>query len=131
VYRAPETRDSRGLSEVGRPRRNYDFDALRRAAQPKQQSRHPLCQSRDDQRLRNFAGVLDEKLRDWVEHAVLQGVSPDRRAWNWEINRQGLDLRILRGKSQDGSRENRKKAPGRQETGVRRAGGGTSTGTSS
>src|SRR5258707_10041134 len=65
------------------------------------------------QRLCNFAGVLNEKLRHGAECAVLQSDNSDWHAGMLQFNGQDLDLRTL-GKSQYGCRDNRKKASGRQ-----------------
>jgi hypothetical protein len=59
--------------------------------------------------------VLDEKLRDWAERAMLQGNNSDWHAGMLQFNGQNLDVRTL-GKTQYRTRDNRKKAPGRQQT---------------
>src|SRR5882762_2266098 len=76
------------------------------------------------QRLRDFAGVLDEKPRGGAERAVLKGEDSVWHAGDWQFDGQDLELRVLGGKSQYGSRENREKAPGRQETDPHLAGTG-------
>ena len=65
----------------------------------------------------DVTGVVDEKLRDRTERAVLQGDDADRHAGHWQCDRQDLELRTRGGKPQCGSRNNRKKEPARQETG--------------
>src|SRR5215470_10834332 len=67
------------------------------------------------QGLCDLAGGLGEKLRDWAERAVLQGNNSDWHAGMLQFNGQNLDVRTL-GKTQYRTRNNRKKAPGRQKT---------------
>jgi len=45
------------------------------------------------QRLRNFAGRVDKKLRNRAERAVLQGDDSNRQGCDRQVNRQDLDLR--------------------------------------
>ena len=68
------------------------------------------------QGLCDFAGTVDEKLCGGAERAVLQGDDPDWRAGMLQFNGQDLEFRAPGGKSQYGRRDNRKKAPSRQET---------------
>jgi hypothetical protein len=68
------------------------------------------------QRPRDFAGALDEELRDGAERAVLQGDDSSWHAGHWQLNGQDLELWSPREKSQHGRWENREKPPGRQET---------------
>src|SRR5712671_3566935 len=65
--------------------------------------------------LGDFAGVLDEKLRGGAERAILQGDNSDWHVGMLQFNGQDLDVRTF-GKTQYRPRDNRKKAPGRQET---------------
>src|SRR5882757_9444799 len=65
--------------------------------------------------LGDFAGVLDEKLRGGAERAILQGDDSDWHVGMLQFNGQDLDVRTF-GKTQYRPRDNRKKAPGRQET---------------
>src|SRR5262245_15025115 len=67
------------------------------------------------QRLCDFAGILDEKLRHGAECAVLQSDNSDWHAGMSQFDGQDLDVRTL-GKSEYGHRDNRKKASGLQET---------------
>src|ERR1043166_2709968 len=66
------------------------------------------------QRLRNFAGFVDEKLRDGAERAVLQGHNSNRHAGVLQLDGQDLDPWTL-GKPQYRDRCDRKKAPSRRE----------------
>src|SRR5262245_38851041 len=68
------------------------------------------------QGLCDFAGTVEEKLCGGAERAVLQGDDPDWRAGMLQFNGQDLEFRAPGGKSQYGHRDNRKKAPSRQET---------------
>src|SRR6266404_3608244 len=68
------------------------------------------------QRLCEFAGAVNEKPRAGAERAVLEGDDYVLHVGHLQFNGQDLDLRAHGGKSQYGSRENRDKAPGRQET---------------
>ena len=65
-------------------------------------------------RLRDFARLFDEKLRGGVERAILQSDNPDWHGGHGEFNRQNLERRSVRGKSQCRGREQREKAAGRQ-----------------
>ena len=48
------------------------------------------------QRLRNFAGIVDEKLDDRAERAILQGDNSIWHAGVLQLDRQDLDLCELR-----------------------------------
>ena len=50
------------------------------------------------QRLRDFAGAVDEKPRDGAERAALQGDDSDWHAGHWQFNGQDLQFRVLGGK---------------------------------
>ena len=66
------------------------------------------------QRPCNFAGAVDEKLRDRAERAVLQSDDPDWHAAYRQFEGQLVDLRAPGRKSQRGSRDNRHKTPCRR-----------------
>jgi hypothetical protein len=63
----------------------------------------------------DFAGLLDEKLRDGADRTVLQGDDSVSYAGLWQFNGQDLEFRVLGGKSQCGNREKCDKAPGRRQ----------------
>jgi hypothetical protein len=66
------------------------------------------------QRLRDFAGFVEEKLCDGTECAVLQGDNSDGHAGVWQLDGQDLDSWTL-GQSKYEARPNRQKAPSRHE----------------
>ena len=63
---------------------------------------------------RDLERVLDDKLRDRAKRAVLQSDDPDWHAAYRQFEGQLLDFRTPSGKSQCGSRDNRKKTPCRR-----------------
>ena len=66
------------------------------------------------QRLGDFVGVLDEKLRDRAERTVFQGDDSDWHVGHRQLNRQDLQLRAPGAKFKCGGRK-RQKTPGRQQ----------------
>src|SRR6478735_712284 len=98
------------------PNRQGAFAPAKSGSDQKRPQPTPPLSFSPRQRLRDVAGVRNEKLRHRAEGPPLQRDYSDRSVSTWQLNGQLPDIRAPRRKSQGRNRKNREKAPGRQET---------------